>query len=115
MISIARLYNKQGGFCYYCHRPAWLFGVEKKIDARRRLGIGLYAPSRVLNDRRATREHLRRRADGGTNLQDNLVMACAGCNHSREDAPPAQHQQRMQAKYAEPNLTVIHLQECGVA
>jgi hypothetical protein len=36
---------------------------------------------------RATREHLIRKADGGTDDDSNIVMACAGCNHERGDAP----------------------------
>jgi 5-methylcytosine-specific restriction endonuclease McrA len=36
---------------------------------------------------RATREHLVRKADGGTDHDSNIVMACAACNHERGDAP----------------------------
>lgn len=33
----------------------------------------------------ATVEHIRRRADGGSNERDNLAAACAWCNNSRQD------------------------------
>ena len=36
---------------------------------------------------RATREHLVRKVDGGTDHDSNIVMASAGCNHERHDTP----------------------------
>jgi hypothetical protein len=38
-------------------------------------------------DPHANREHLVRKADGGTDHDSNIVMACAACNHERGDAP----------------------------
>lgn len=37
--------------------------------------------------RRATIEHLRHRANGGTNAASNLVAACEACNHGRATNP----------------------------
>ncbi len=41
--------------------------------------------NRVVNDRRATIEHLKRIVDGGSNDIENVVGACGWCNSNRQD------------------------------
>lgn len=43
---------------------------------------------KVIRMRRATREHLIRRAEGGIRTKDNIVLACNECNSSRGTIPP---------------------------
>ena len=58
-----RLKAKQENRCCYCDLPLTWRGHQ--------------------NPRRATIEHLRRRADGGGNELDNLALACRECNERR--------------------------------
>ncbi|WP_312862828.1 HNH endonuclease [Rhizobium tropici] len=61
------LFAKQDGKCCYCDRHVILsyrWRDQQRPDA-------------------ATIEHLRRRADGGSNHPDNLAMACKECNDGR--------------------------------
>lgn len=62
-----RLFEEQGGKCYYCRRKMSLSGR---------------------GCRRVTIEHLVRRSDGGNHSNDNVVAACARCNEWRDDIPP---------------------------
>ena len=58
------LLRKQGGRCCYCSRL-------------------VYRERPNGHHEKATLEHLRRRADGGTNHPDNLALACYPCNAFR--------------------------------
>ena len=62
-----RLFIKQRGECCYC-------GCEMTLPLH---GKPPYAPNV------ATREHLRRKVDGGDNAPDNLAIACKSCNSRR--------------------------------
>ena len=66
------LFNQQDGLCYYC-------GKKMSLTNRRPDGnpAGDFA----------TFEHIKRRADGGTNSAGNVVLAHARCNlrKNRED------------------------------
>lgn len=67
-------WTEQEGRCFYCERVTWLWEAEfphaKYLDVRTQ----------------ATREHLVRRVDGGTNEDENIVMACQECNSHRGSA-----------------------------
>lgn len=56
---------RQQGRCYYCDAPMW---------------IASSCGSRHLQ---CTAEHLVARCDGGHNRAENIVAACAYCNHTR--------------------------------
>lgn len=62
---IATLRTKQNGQCCYC-----------SVGLVRHRGLNPPANAETI-------EHLRRRADGGTNRRDNLALACRECNHGR--------------------------------
>lgn len=61
----SRLYVAQKGRCCYC---------ECVMDI---------APINKFGDTSPTIEHLRRRADGGTDRIGNLALACLRCNTTR--------------------------------
>lgn len=79
---LVHLFNLQGGLCYYCLREAWLPDTETLDAFAERHGIFWQEASKY---RLATREHLIKRQDGGTNQIFNVVMACAWCNNQRGD------------------------------
>ncbi|MBB4290623.1 5-methylcytosine-specific restriction endonuclease McrA [Rhizobium leguminosarum] len=64
---LLKLFERQNGRCCYCERFVVLsadYKIQQRSDA-------------------ATIEHLRRRADGGTNQPHNLSLACKRCNQER--------------------------------
>lgn len=65
-----KLFERQGGKCFYCDRETWL-------TEQTRNGM----PPR----RQATLEHVVPQCEGGTDNLNNLVMACGGCNRMRGD------------------------------
>lgn len=64
-----RLWEKQEGRCVWCKRPM-VFECAQ--------------PGQSHNPREATIEHLKRKADGGTNRLENLSLACRECNLMRD-------------------------------
>jgi len=66
----ARLYERQGGLCFYCKR---LMVLAKGGDDGR-------CPSDL-----ATIEHLEPKSRGGTMSDANTVAACFWCNNDRSD------------------------------
>lgn len=66
---MATLRVRQGGKCCYCEKPMVRFKGKYPAGG---------PPANA-----ETVEHLRRRADGGTNRRDNLALACHDCNQSR--------------------------------
>lgn len=66
-MSLVLLCEAQNWRCCYC-------GVEMQLEDR-------------LADNAGTREHVRCRADHGSNDWGNLVAACRKCNHGRGDMP----------------------------
>lgn len=58
--------EKQHGICCYCGQP-----------------MTLAYNGTVPFPNTATIEHLRRRADGGLTVPDNLALACHDCNSAR--------------------------------
>ena len=81
-------HEAQHGLCFYREQPAWLperrFG--KDITPEGDPGEDHHM-NRRRKKTRATREHLIRKADGGTDADLNIVMACAGCNHEQGKTP----------------------------
>jgi len=85
---LVRLFEMQGGACYYCLRESWLPEIEPMDTFAARHGISWQD---VAKFRMATREHLIKRQDGGTNQIFNVVMACAWCNNQRGDRSVLDH------------------------
>lgn len=84
--KLKALWHMQQGECFYCGGATWLHGGgESKAQARARLGVT--GPRAELRQRQATKEHLHRISDGGSNDLGNLVMACADCNGRRGPMP----------------------------
>lgn len=71
--QLERKWMEQRGVCFYCGAQTWLTISVTREDRM----------SRHRRQQRATREHLVRRADGGSDDDSNIVMACDGCNSSR--------------------------------
>lgn len=55
----------------------------------------------------ATVDHVRCRCDGGGNGLENLVLACAGCNHRRSNAPAEDWLARCLAAGAEVDVDAV--------
>lgn len=66
----------QGFRCYYCGLAVW---IEDPGGFAARYGLTM----RQAEYLRCTAEHLRARADGGSNRRDNVVAACLYCNSRR--------------------------------
>jgi hypothetical protein len=62
---VTALLEAQSHHCCYCHHT---MPESKKLQTKRN---------------RATKEHVEPRCHGGQTVADNLVMACAQCNHIR--------------------------------
>jgi hypothetical protein len=56
-----RLTTRDGEHCVWCRRHLTYASLDATVD------------------------HIRCRSRGGTNVLDNLVLACAACNHRRSD------------------------------
>ena len=69
-------YVAQAGCCFYCGLPMW---EDKPESFARALGL-TQGQARML---RSTAEHLHARCDGGRDARENIVAACAHCNHKR--------------------------------
>lgn len=82
------LFQQQCGRCYYCLREAWHGEIETLDAFAKRLGIAWREAAKY---RMATREHLIKREDGGTDQAFNIVMACAWCNNKRENRSVLDH------------------------
>lgn len=81
MISILRLVSRDGSACIYCEAEMWVSEAEKIQSFATRHGI----TNKAAKSRRATREHLVRQADGGTDAAANLMLACVFCNSWRNE------------------------------
>ena len=103
-IKRARLamFAERGGACCYCDGPTWLPPLEGKNEAAARLGIkrGTKHSLKMLKYARATFEHVKRAADGGTAARSNGMLACAFCNVARGDSDVRIHRSDMQALVA---------------
>lgn len=72
------LWLKQGGKCCYCEQPMVRADEDVNVAASQ-FGIACHEVER----RRATIEHLVRRCEGGSDIPDNLALACRRCNEGR--------------------------------
>lgn len=99
--QLVRAFDAQRGLCCYCDGRCWLPTREHPRQARARLGIPSDVPGskKMLTAAQATREHLKRRADGGGDA-DNIAMACHACNVRRGDSEPDVHRIDMQVLVA---------------
>jgi hypothetical protein len=89
MGDLELLWHAQGGECFYCGQEAWLASRGESMSAfRRRHGLALL---RQVRCRQATREHLKRRCEGGRNEPANFVMSCQHCNSTRDSTPVLIH------------------------
>jgi hypothetical protein len=96
------LFIKRGGLCEYCDGETWMRGLETKAMAMSRLGIasGTAHSSKMIRYAEATFEHIRRRADGGTGVAHNGMLACMFCNVSRGEVDIRVNRMDMQALVA---------------
>lgn len=74
-------FQKQRGLCFYCGLPMWESAVES-FAAQHGLSI---AQAKI---RQCTAEHLVAEQDGGKATPENIVAACAWCNHQRHAGRP---------------------------
>jgi 5-methylcytosine-specific restriction endonuclease McrA len=77
----------QGGLCFYCLRTTYLPEWDTPKSAAIKLGV----PISLIAKRMATREHLRRRTEGGGDYIFNIVMACQECNVDRGERSVLDH------------------------
>jgi 5-methylcytosine-specific restriction endonuclease McrA len=77
-------FQHQGGKCFYCEATMWLEGPPGARSLR------------------CTAEHLIPRSEGGGDGPDNIVAACARCNHTRHKRKrpptPAVYRQEVQRR-----------------
>lgn len=86
--------------CFYCNQPMWHHAenyTKDELRARFLIVKGSYLAKRKLHWRQATKEHLHRQCEGGTNRKSNIVKACAYCNSTRGHATPDEHKIAMVA------------------
>lgn len=76
-----RAFEQQGGRCYYCGVRMWLTSPEELSKAPRRCS--------AWEKLRCTAEHLVAQCEGGGHTAQNIVAACARCNHMRHRFPHA--------------------------
>lgn len=69
-------FHEQGGRCYYCGLPMWLY-TPPSLAA---VGGRKYLVSPALH---CTAEHLLAKCDGGPDRGDNIAAACEFCNRRR--------------------------------
>lgn len=82
--QLRQKFCEQLGTCVYCQRDAWL-PIHENATVEE-----LRADRRRDKRMRATREHLVRVTDGGSDNDENIVMACAECNHKRGNKSAAE-------------------------
>lgn len=71
--QLRRIYDAQRGICAYCKRPM--------LDPRWHL------QRTPIQDDWPTRDHFIPIADGGTDNDDNIVIACYQCNNAKGNTP----------------------------
>lgn len=82
--------------CFYCESPMYKPGRDRAAEFLWRAGYRLNqrGSERFLQYSLQTREHLKRKADGGRG-EGNIVAACAWCNNGRGSASVESHKERM--------------------
>ena len=71
-------FQSQHGQCYYCRFPMW---EGDRTEFCRLRGV----PPAVAAHAQSTAEHLIAQQDGGLDVADNIVAACAWCNRMRHE------------------------------
>lgn len=71
-------FQSQHGRCYYCRFPMW---EGDRTEFCRLRGV----PPAVAAHAQSTAEHLIAQQDGGLDVADNIVAACAWCNRMRHE------------------------------
>lgn len=113
--KLTRLFHEQGGRCFYCKADTYLRGGGESVaQARLRFGLGPGTPKQLFRRRYATLEHLKRRADGGTRANTNLVMACNSCNSRRGEMPVDQYRDHISSLVARGIHPTLHPSAIGV-
>lgn len=93
--QLAERFCEQGGLCYYCLRETFNPNWEKFEAAAIRFDMS----RQTIILRMATREHLIKRQDGGTDQDFNIVMACFECNTQRDDRSVLKHVKFCRQRY----------------
>jgi hypothetical protein len=83
-------FERQGGLCYYCGVRMWLSNPSE-------LPGGPHS-SNAWAKLRCTAEHLKAQAEGGLDAPENIVAACALCNHTRHKRKRPPEPQAYQAE-----------------
>lgn len=81
-LQLEQKFKEQDSRCFYCERSTWLgfaYDMDKEIARMNWRGRA----GKPFKSARATREHLVRVVDGGGDSDENIVVACAYCNHAR--------------------------------
>jgi hypothetical protein len=85
--KLKQLIRKHGAACYYCGEPIVQVAIlrEQQIIRLTCYTVSYRAFGKIVHKARiATIEHLKPRAEGGTNHDDNLRPACAECNSEKQ-------------------------------
>lgn len=103
--QLACLFWAQAKRCFYCLRTTFLPAEVRFEVAAVILGV----PIEEVMLRMATREHLIKRQDGGTDQTFNIVMACMECNSNRGDRHPLFHVKACRQKHLPRDLVFAEL------
>ncbi|RJP67614.1 MAG: restriction endonuclease [Comamonadaceae bacterium] len=92
-----KAYIAQGGQCYYCSLSMWLYVPQELTEP-----FGL--SEREAMPLQCTAEHLIPQCEGGRDTRENIVAACARCNHTRhkraKPPTPVVHRERVRRQVA---------------
>ena len=92
-----KAFSSQSHRCFYCHALMWETDPADFISLYR-------APPYLVKKLQCTAEHLKPRSEGGKNVVENIVAACAFCNHTRHKAKkplePSLYFNRVQSRVA---------------
>lgn len=91
-----RLASRDGDKCYYCGLPMHMPNGDRN-EFLKPLGISkkAFGTQSFFRHVRASKEHLHKRADGGSNNMKNLVLCHSFCNTIRGDRTPEQHKEHI--------------------
>ena len=92
-----KAFSSQSHRCFYCHALMWETDPTDFMSQ-------YSAPPNLVKKLQCTAEHLKPRSEGGQNVADNIVAACAFCNHTRHRAKkplePSLYFNRVQSRVA---------------
>lgn len=98
-----KIRKRDGDRCFYCDLPMMPYGMTKaewlkKFNLERNCNGGIV----FCRKSKETIEHLEKKADGGGNDLNNLVLAHHLCNTLREDRTPDQHKEWIKGEIKNP-------------